>query len=207
MEKFNKKKIWLDELYYEIGKQQFDYELCYIWKNNGNTKSTKWRKFSEAIFLIDFDGYCEYKKFKWFFEKCNQRQILPNEIVLDLENSKRYELILNRLIEEKLFFRAYSTGSKGYHFHLFFDKILTPEDKGVIIKYFDCDIQKSSDKTMIALEFEPHWKSGKPKSITYDNLYLNGEIGYNSFKVKNIGSNLVPHLVIEINPSNRSFLG
>jgi len=207
MGKNSTKKSFLDWLYYNVGRQSQDFELCYIWKDNGDTKSTKWKKFSESIFFVDFDGYCEYNKIKWFFEKCNQRQILANEIVLDLENKENYKIILNKLIEEKLFFRAYSTGSKGFHFHLFFDRVLNSWEKETIIRYFNCDIQKSSNKTMIALEFEPHWKSGKPKSITYDNLYLNGEIGYNSLNVKNIGSNLVPHIVIEITPSYRSFLG
>lgn len=200
------KKSFLDWLYYKVSKQSQNFELCYIWKDTSR-KSTKWRKFSDTIFLIDFDGSCEYPKIKWFFDKCNQRQILTNEVVLDLENKEEYESILNKLIEENLFFRAYSTGSKGFHFHLFFNRKLVPEEKEVVIKYFNCDIQKNSNRTMIALENELHWKSGKPKTLTYDNLYSKSEIGYNNLEVKNIGSDLVPHLVYSVTPSNKPFCG
>jgi len=157
------KKSWLDHLYYDIGKQNFNLFVCGLWKDEqGNTKSTKWKRYSEAVFPIDFDGTCdEYSKQK-FFRQINQRQIFPNEILLDLEEPDRLNEVTKKLDSWNVKFEVYTAG-KGFHIDIWFPKPLTEKQKLRIIKFFKCDEQKASGKTMIALEFEEHWKSNKIK--------------------------------------------
>ena len=160
--KFNKKKIWLDKLYYDIGKQQYDFWLCGTYKKNDEIRFTKWKKYSECIFPIDIDGITEYWKNKSFFQQINQRQILPIEIVLDIENKTQLPEIVKKLNELKYSFYIFTTGSRGYHIHIFFDRIITDYQRIEICKYFKTDTQINS-KHLIALEFAKHWKSGELK--------------------------------------------
>lgn len=175
-DKYNQQKVFLDDLYYNIngkfriGNQQCDYDLCFMDKEKEIT--TKWRKYSE----ICFD--CEDSKNKWFIEKSNNRTIFPNEIVLDLEEPERYKQVLDGLEEEGLSFRAFKTGSKGFHFHLFFSKELTEEEKLLLIKKYDCDTQKAGTRCMIALEYAPHWKTGNHKELLTEKQGINN---YNSY--------------------------
>lgn len=145
-------KWWLDKLYYDIGKQQFNYFVSGLYK----THSTKWKKYLEVVSVCDHD---EDDKLLWI----NQRQILGNEVVLDLEEKNQLKPIIEILKKWDVFFYVFETGSRGYHINLFFSQTLTTSEKSRIIDYFGSDPQKSSEKTMIALEYVPHWKSGKIK--------------------------------------------
>lgn len=158
------KKSWLDYLFYKIGAQEYDYYLCGLKKlSDGTVKSTKWKKYSECVFPIDFDGTCNDWKTKKFFKQINQRQILPNEVVLDLETEENITKIIRELKTFGCPFYVFSTQSKGSHISLFMKEELTEKEKFQIIKYFGADEQKASKKTMIALEYVPHWKSNKEK--------------------------------------------
>ncbi|MFA5992764.1 MAG: hypothetical protein WC796_03595 [Candidatus Pacearchaeota archaeon] len=149
-------KEWLDKLFYQIGKQQYDYFLQF---SEVNGVKTKWRKYSEICF--DYEN----PKNKLFLSIVNQRQILPCEVVLDIENKEQLPIIISELNKIGLTFYVFSTGSRGYHVHLFFNRALSQAEKIAIIKYFKTDIQKASNKTLIALEFAKHWKSGKIKEL------------------------------------------
>ncbi len=170
-EELKKKKGILDNLYYNIGKQSFDFYLAGTFIKNGEPGFTKWKKYSECVFPIDFDGTTDDWKEQTFFEQINQRQIFPNEIVLDLEEKDQIKPVLEKLKNMQKIkpeeYQIYETGSKGYHIHIFFKYNIkfTDEEKGFIIKQFGGDIQKCSDKTLIALEGNPHWKTGKMKQI------------------------------------------
>lgn len=153
---FPKIKCWLDYLFYDIGKQNYDFYLQYSKKDE---IMTKWKKYSEVCF--DYEN----PKNKWFLEHCNQRQILPIEIVLDLEEKNQLKPTVQKLKKFNLMYYIFGTGSRGYHIHIFFNKELTSEEKSKIINYFGADTQKASNKTLIALEFAPHWKSGEIKQI------------------------------------------
>lgn len=158
------KKEWLDYLYYILGKQQFDFYLCGLWKNReGDIKATKWKKYSEICFELN---PWELDKIKWV----NQRQVFPNELVLDIEEPSEMPSIVAMLKKDKIFFKCYSTGSRGYHIHLFFIDKLTEEEKLFYIKKFGVDQQKAYSKTMIALENCPHWKTGKLKEEVKDGI-------------------------------------
>ena len=148
------KKAFLDYLFYEVGQQRYDF---YLQCSKDNGVKTKWKRYSEIFF--DSDN----PKNKWFIENCNQRQILPCEIVLDLEDKERLTLILEELKQLTIYFYAYDTGSRGMHIHLFFNRDMTTQEKLAIIRHFGADEQKAVEKTLIALENAIHWKSGKIK--------------------------------------------
>jgi hypothetical protein len=170
----NLKKNWLDKLYYEVGKQQYDFFLCGTYEKKGETLFSKWKLYSEAIFPTDFDGTCDNWKVRNFFEQINQRQILPIEIVLDIEEKERIKPIVKMLEKWKWEYSIWNTGSRGYHIHLIFKEELNQEEKKAVVKKLGTDMQKCSDKCLIALEYENHWKSGKPKQLISKGDILNG---------------------------------
>ena len=147
-------KDWLDKLFYQVGKQKYDFYLQYSEKDG---IKTKWRKYSEVCF--DYEN----PKNKWFLQHVNQRQILPIEVVLDLEKKEQLKPTIEKLESIGVIFYVFETGSRGYHCHVFFNRELTEKEKLAIIKFFGADTQKASSKCLISLEFAKHWKSGKIK--------------------------------------------
>ncbi|GAI48858.1 unnamed protein product, partial [marine sediment metagenome] len=142
--------------------QKYDFEVFGLKKDkNFDTISTIHKKYSDAIFPMSHLGTCPDRDTYFFFRDINQRQILPCEIVLDIEDGNIDE-ILDKLKKWNCEFHAYTAG-KGYHVHLFFPNELTQEKKLKVIKFFKCDEMKSSERTWIALENVKHWKSLKIK--------------------------------------------
>lgn len=153
------KKEWLDYLYYKVGNQQFDFFVCGLKKINEVTKATKWKKYSEVCFPLNT---WEDDKIEWV----NQRQIFPNELVLDIEERGDLKEITKKLEGLMLGnYAVYETGSRGYHIHIFSLFPVLKEVKEFFIKLFGADIIKAGEKTMIALENTPHWKTGKIKKL------------------------------------------
>ena len=144
------KKEWLDYLFYKIGKQSYNFELTCLGKEGAKAK---WVKYLTA--QLD----------EKFLEKANNRTILPCEVVIDLEEKEKFPETLEKIKRDFKFYSAYETGSRGYHIHLFFDGKLTSEGKKGIVKKYGGDIQKASERTMIALENCPHYKTGKIKKV------------------------------------------
>lgn len=173
-EELIKKKIILDKLYYEIGLQQYDFELAGTYLKNGEKLFTKWKKYRECIFPIDFDGTCEDWKAQKFFEQINQRQILPIEVVLDIEEPEKIKPIVKQLEEWEWDYSIWHTGSRGYHIHLIFKEELNQEEKEAIVKKIGTDIQKCSNKCLIALENCKHWKGKGFKTEISKESILNG---------------------------------
>lgn len=163
------KKIWLDFLYYDLGKQQYDFELAGTFTKNGETGFSKWKKYLDAVGVIDFDGSADDWKDAAFFKQINQRQILPIEVVLDLEEKKSIPSIIRDLRAKEIKFHVYTTGSKGFHVHIFYSIPLKEEEKLKIIKYYHADEMKAGQRALIALEWAPHWKSNKIKEEVYKN--------------------------------------
>ena len=152
------KKAWLDYLFYKINKQR-NFVLCGLYKLlNGEVRATKWVSYYKSVFPIDYNE-------SWKLKSINQRQILPCEVVIDLESKERVNQIIESLKKQKIEHYVYDTGSRGVHISLFFDRDLSQEEKKKIISVFGGDLQKSTERTMIALEWTEHWKSGKIKEI------------------------------------------
>ena len=107
----------------------------------------------------------ETQKGMEFLERANNRQILPCEIVLDMDDDvseKKLKEICDALDEYGFSYKAYFTGSKGYHIHVYikelagYSKQSRYKIRHHLISEFGCDTQKSSDTVMIALEDVPH---------------------------------------------------
>lgn len=146
------KKAWLDTLHYNHDKQQGNLELAYSYMDKeGNPKFSKWKKYLD----------CDDK----FVARANNRSILPNELVLDIEQPERFSEVLENVKSDFEFYSAYKTGSKGYHIHLFFDSKLSSDEKRSIISEYRTDEQKGSDRCLIAIENVPHWKTGNLKTL------------------------------------------
>ena len=158
------KKALLDNLYYVVGKQQYDFYLCGTFVKDGNKHFTKWKKYSECVFLVDENGNSEDWKIQKFFEQINQRQIFPNELVLDIEDKSQMKEVLDLLDKIKGLedYHIYDTGSRGFHIHLLGIE-LNDKEKKFLCKKFKVDEQKAYTKTLIAMECCPHWKTGRIK--------------------------------------------
>lgn len=152
------------------------------------TLCNKYGSFKVARAFLKKDGEMIWSKHRevlecWESEKgiewlglVNNRQILPCEIVFDLDYNPTLEQVnhicdkLDALDENYI---AYFTGSKGYHIHIK-DRMLALMDKHNKEKYrlklmkacsnIGADLHKKSENVMIALEDAPHWKTGKLKT-------------------------------------------
>lgn len=152
------KKDWLDILFYDIGKQQYDFLISGLKRTKKGDVSTKWYPYIEKVMILNtWEDY----KLKWV----NQRQVLPNEVVIDLEERNSLNSVLELLDSHNETYYVYDTGSRGYHIHIFFKKALTEKQKLNFIKKNGGDIQLAGVKHMINLEFAEHWKSGKIKRL------------------------------------------
>lgn len=166
----------LDELFYKTGKQICNFSICTKFNNGG---WSKWIPYLEA----------QLKPSIW--RGANNRQILFNEIVLDYDRTPdesadeikaRVMMITRKLDKEGYAYRAYFTGSKGYHIHLVFrelfllSKIERKNIKEQFIEKYNAEKLKGSERVMIAMENTPHFRTGNKKEIIKeragDNLFI-----------------------------------
>ena len=157
------KKGLLDKMFYKVNNQR-DFFVAGTYKDEeGNIKFSKWKTYLNSVSNIDVtDNDINKWKEKDYFESIDQRQILPNEIVLDLEDPAQLKPILEKL--KGWNFSVWKTGSRGYHIHILFNRDMTTIEKENVIKKLDTDVQKCSEKCLIALENCPHWKTGNKKT-------------------------------------------
>lgn len=170
----------LAKLYYDVGKQSTDLDLQHSHRQeDGEVSWTKRRSFLTLNPSAD----------QWFIERCNHRQILKNEIILDFDRPippdkllEDYDVkrIIAKLIEDDYRFSVFHSGSKGVHIHIFNDWLIPSlraereQFRTQLIKYYQrlfvvgLDLQKASDSCMIALEHTPHWKTGNTKTLIYN---------------------------------------
>ncbi|RLG18447.1 hypothetical protein DRN67_04170 [Candidatus Micrarchaeota archaeon] len=111
----------------------------------------------------------------------NHRQQLDSELILELdkptleENKQLCQQLKSKLVQKGIAFEVWTTHSKSYHIHIFFNrKIDNAERKAFIENIFTQAEIAGLDKSfwisgglghMIALEFAEHYKSGKPKTM------------------------------------------
>lgn len=164
-------------IYYKIGKQATDYSVQHSHRNGEDVVWSKRQTFT----ALDPD------KDKRFIDTINHRQILKNEIIIDIDKLVPASLIIDdeqvseiiyKLTEDGWRFAVFHTGSKGVHIHVYNNNLITLNRKeredyrvGFIKKFLGpmhIDMQKSSDACMIALENTPHWKTGNKKRLIYE---------------------------------------
>lgn len=165
-----KKKVYLDWLFYDVGKQADNFVLQYLKRQpDGSVIASK------HVPYLDAQGD------ESFLARCNNRGVLKCEVILDLDllPKETPEMLLLRreqavaLLREKEFnFLDFYTGSKGHHIHLFMQELLKMSDAEVqeikrqIIKFWVNADTNLVHKHTIALEFAPHWKTGNKKVLT-----------------------------------------
>lgn len=163
-------RCWLQETCNRYG----DFKICnnFIDKNDGEKKWTKHRS------VLD----CWHNNLK-FLDTASHRQILPYEIVLDLDEEDsilKVEDICNHLEELEEDFYCFKTGSRGFHIHIIDKQLCQLPDKykELIIRelYNLSDIKfdqhKASSKVMIAVCSVPHWKTGNIKTLVRKSKWL-----------------------------------
>lgn len=145
-----------------------DFKVAKAWKDtNGQAHWTKWMSVLEC--WHSDEGLR-------FLDIVNNRTIFPCEIVLDVDKEpikEKFDNIIKYLDGKSIQYKAYFTGSKGYHIHLIchslvLDKNISDLKKDIrsfLIRKFDCDLAKNTDNAMIALENAAHWKTGRTKTL------------------------------------------
>jgi len=157
---------WLSILYYSIGKQfTTNMRVSQSKKlENGDVRYYKWLTVLEVI-GNDI--------------KFSHRTLLINEIIVDIETRKYPVTYLNMVCYLlKLRYYIIDTTSKGYHIHLFDDKMFKM-NRSEREEYREqkCDLfnvpydkQLFSENHMISFEFEKHWKTGKMPLLVDTNM-------------------------------------
>ncbi len=156
---------WLGYLYYSVGRQYYDFQLQIFNSEGIKTSRKTYRE-------VCFDPTTSYNK--WFLSEVNQRQVLPFEVLIDLETKDNLLLTIKKLKELGVEFYVFDTHSRGVHISIFFKRDLSEKEKLIIITFFGGDTQLASNKHMIALEFAEHHKSKKIKSLINVEEILNG---------------------------------
>lgn len=150
-----------------------DFALAYSFKRkDGSIGFSKWVTYMSLLHL-DFKDRVPgtFDTRQQFIQKASHRTILDIEILIDIDGEGQFKTIKNkaRAICRKLTkfgfeYTCCSTGSKGYHISLLFPTLRGDPDAQIFrssfLSWIGADVQKASSRAMIALEGEPHWKSG-----------------------------------------------
>lgn len=173
---YSKQEYLFGLLYNKLG---FDVEICYSWNAEDGTKLfSKWKK---ASWLLQFEPN-EYIKELYmtrdeFINKASHRSVLDIEIMFDIDDKGFFDSIeqkaiaLCQYLEDKgIKYSCYFSGSKSYHIsYLMIELRLVNKyvreqfKRREIGDFVQTDIQKASNRNMIAMEGEPHWKTGVVK--------------------------------------------
>jgi len=146
-----------------------DFKVTYSFKKG---LDTIWCKHRSVI-----DCSCTEEGLR-FLAKANHRQILPFEIILDMDDNptlERMNEICTNLKKNGFKYKAFFTGSKGYHIHIIDNKIATyhrlarEHYRWKLIERYGCDNMKKSDACLIAMPSFPHWRTGKMKELLDSN--------------------------------------
>jgi len=131
-------------------------EVCMLKKlPDGDRSSTKWQLWDQV------------RDSPWWVENINQRRIAPCEIVFDIEEKELVTAVFEQLDRHNICYLPFFTGSRGVHAHAFSDELMkiNTNEMRDMLSYLGADIQKASNRTLIALEFAPHWKTGNKKEV------------------------------------------
>jgi len=148
-----------------------DYKICHITKCSDGELT-----FSKHYSVMEI--WHDIEKLRWRLEKATDRTLYINEILLDVDMEKDMtkQDVINKTIkickdldERNVCYKLYSTGGNGYHIHLFIQDLALlnmysrNEIRRKIIKNYECDMMKASEKMMILMENEPNRKTGNLK--------------------------------------------
>ncbi len=104
-------------------------------------------------------------------EKMNLIRVLPNQIVLDIENLYQLNSVLERVKERNWGFEVWNTGSRGAHIYLEFKNLEehTLEVRNRIRKYiitaFQTDEALAKESQFVSCPYAEHFKTGNIKTL------------------------------------------
>lgn len=157
----SKVRVWLDKLQNRYGDFEVANSFC---GSDGEKQFTKYRKWMAAR---------EDER----FNSPHHRTILDVEVVIDIDENVRFleELKLDSIIKkidaDGLSYTVWNTGSRGHHIHMIFPELRDYPDsarkliKERIISRYNGELMKASQRCMIAVEYQNHFKTGKPKML------------------------------------------
>jgi hypothetical protein len=155
----------VDAKLFEISNKYGDFRLAHSSLNPDG--HITWSKHRTFLSCIESD-----KGIDWLNKKANHRQQFNNEIILDKDEKPSLIWLKSTcdiLDLQRRKYKAYFTGSKGYHIHIIDDKLpfypryIREQIREDLISLFECDKMKKSDNCLIAREDIPHWKTGLKK--------------------------------------------
>lgn len=163
---------WLYYLQNNLGNNDLEIQCSWL-----KDKDIIWSKRRKVLDVLYSDN--EYNR--KFVENATHRSILDIEIVLDIDEPhpnfktiKEYAMFLCDELKnyEDIKYFVYFTGSKSYHIHIFAYQLkeLNNRDdiKKLILRRLKVDLLKVG-RNMIAIEGQPHYKSGKiKKEVKWD---------------------------------------
>lgn len=159
-----KKKKYLQEICNKYG----DFKVCSVFKDSDG--NLNWFKHHSVLDLWGSD-YGLY-----LLQKVNNRTSLEGEIIIDLDGEitgKEVDYKCDILSNMGLDYDCFFSGSKGYHIHILFKNIYSnklDKKEREFLRYLflkkinKADLMKKSESSMIALEFNPHYKTGVVKT-------------------------------------------
>ena len=160
------KESLLENLYYDVGKQATNFRVCHTYMKGGEIFFSKWHNYVDIVGTM-------------FLNKCNQRESLKNEIILDLDKGD-YKALIKKLKKDGVRFYAYSTKSnRAQHIHCYFkglaelSKHEREDIRELFIKKYGCDPMLKIDSHMIAMQNCKHWKTGEVKKLIDSNQGIN----------------------------------
>jgi len=179
---FNTHQDWLWYLYNNRGYR--DLRICLNIHRKGETYFSKWFLFDDLMH-VDPDermyvGFSNrehmYMTRNELIENATHRTVMDTEIVYDIDDVKweqgmelssiRYKA---KCIQKKVNGSVWFTGSKSYHIHTYIPKMKDwskkkrRDYKASMLELMHSDMNKASEKCMIAMEMARHYKSGKRK--------------------------------------------
>jgi len=135
-----------------------DFKVCIA-------KGEYWSKHKSVLELWEKEDWA-------FLEAATERQILKNEVVIDIDDEPiefKTQEVIGLLNHFGLKYQLWKTGGKGYHFHLFyheeFSKLKREYFRKLIISYCGADLMKKNDGMMITIEGAAHRKTGRKKEL------------------------------------------
>lgn len=125
----------------------------------------------------------------YILKSINQRRLLPDEVVLDFDDTSDLELtrkkaeyiidFFRKKVSPPLFYGLFYNGN-SYHLHIFKPKLLhsnlttdaeREKARKHILSIAGADLQLASEKHLIALEWCRHFKHNKVKTLVYGNWF------------------------------------
>jgi archaellum biogenesis ATPase FlaH len=143
-------KEYLKSLYEKHG----DFKLHYM-RNENNPVWIGWKPYS----------HCSEQE----RDEANLREIMLNEIILDIDNPDQLKEIENKLEKLGLSYTEWETGSRGFHIRLTFPALIlcSEEQRKLIREYVIAEFGTDPTKKtgLIAIEYRPHFKTGNHKTL------------------------------------------